>query len=56
MVEDLDLRVPADLHEDDDPGGGVVVAAVGVHQTHSVHQGSQQRPELGEIYSLNTLQ
>ena len=44
------------LHEDNDPGGGVVVAAVGVHQTHRVHQRGQQGPQLGEIYALNTLQ
>ena len=27
-------HVDDDLHEDDDPGCGVVVAAVGVHQAH----------------------
>ena len=44
------------LHEDDDPGGGVVVTTVGVHQAHRVHQRGQQGPQLGEIYALNTLQ
>ena len=56
MVEDLDLPVPADLHEDDDPGGGVVVAAVGVHQTDRVHQRSQQGPQLGKVSTVNSLQ
>ena len=44
------------LHEDNYPGSGVVVTAVGVNQAHCVHQWCQQGPQLGEIYTLNTLQ
>ena len=44
------------LEEDDDPGGCVVVGAVGVHQTQQVHQWREERPDVCELLHLQVLE
>ena len=43
------------LHEDNDPGRGVVELAVGVHQADGVHQGWEQRTDVSKIGSVKAL-
>ena len=44
------------LEKDDDPGGRVVVGAVGVHQAHQVQQRREQRAQVRELLRLQTLE
>ena len=42
--------------EDDDPGAGVVVLAAAVDQADGVQQGREERPHVGEVSRLKSLQ
>ena len=44
------------LEKDDDPGGRVVVVAVGVHEAHQVQQWGEQRPGVSELLTLQVLE
>ena len=52
---DVYKEVAGLLHQHHDAGCGVVVAAVSVHKADGVHQGSQQRPQLCVVCTVNAL-